>query len=234
MTPTRIRLFRRWFLACALHAVMAARAGGDTPFSGGGLSAPQPLGERLRGHREACAVLAATPIEVRLCDTADVPYDQVLALLALPDALSTLQEAYARARPSGAAPEFEVRPLLDVPNAYFYVNRAKERTEVFEIVRGRDGEGRVELVYFARGERFFGKFSAIIAIGIAPETPGRSHYEVSIFARPESATVRFFARHLRLVKLFFRNKTDELNRIFVAVVREASQPGRETAPAGPT
>ena len=212
----------RFLFFCALCFALPWAVAREQPAKGAGLD-PKTLRERLQDRPEAVAVLDANPIQVKLCDATEVPYEQVLWILGLPDALSALQAAYVRTLPAGTAPEFEVRRMEHVEGGYFYINRQKERTEVLEIVRGRDDQGRVDLLYFARGRRFFGDFSAVIAVLVMPDGDGTSRYQASIFARPDDATVRFFARHLHLVEMFFRTKTAELNRIFVAVVREAGR-----------
>ena len=128
-----------------------------------------------------------------------------------------IQSAYARQLPAGERPEFVVQ--TDGSNRWHYVNKSGQHSEIHELARTQDARaGVVEVVYFSRGRRFFGDFRALIHVRIVGDGgSGFSRYESQVWAYPESALPRFFARHLGLVESFFRDKTSELTELSVRI-----------------
>lgn len=184
------------------------------------MAIPNTLGARLAFEGElARGVLTRRYVEVSGCETVDVPFEKVEGLLAGPDALGRLLAAYTRRLPRA---EQVARSLTrEAPGVYRYDTEDGDPTQVRELHRGRTDGGMLEAVYFSRGRRFFGDFSALIRVVAWPEG-NHTRYRLWVFAYPENALLRFAARNLGLAGRFFRSKSAELCRMASEVIPEAA------------
>ncbi|MBN1556782.1 MAG: hypothetical protein JW951_01400 [Lentisphaerae bacterium] len=165
----------------------------------------------VRAQPRARAVLTNDYIFVRASGTMDTPYALAARLASLSNALAVVQDAYTASLPAGAEPEFVIRNIE--PGRYTYVNRKDERSDILELHRPPPGGDGFDRVFFAAGNRFFGRFRALIAIRVAPAPGGGLAYRAGVYAYPLCAAPRFVVRHLRLADLYFNAKTREIEAV---------------------
>lgn len=177
-------------------------------------SASDDLPARIGKHSAAAELLALNPIRVRTGGQVNVPYAEAAQLLSSPTILADVQAEYARMLPRGERPEFVITQLG--PSTYHYVNRAGQETRIEELFRAEFEGPRSQIAFYAAGRRFFGPFRALIVISAWPAAAGLA-YEAEVYAYPEYAVSRFFARHLGLVERFFRYKTAEIEHRAVRI-----------------
>jgi hypothetical protein len=171
---------------------------------------------RVAGDADGERVLARRPIKVQASGHLDVPYLQAMRMLSSTSLLADVQAEYARLLPPGEAPEFVITQAG--PAEYFYVNKSGQESHIRELHRAEHDGPVTEVVFYTKGRRFFGEFEAVIHIAARPQGEGAA-YETEVFAYPQNAFSRFFARHLRLVSLYFHSKTDEIEDLSVRICR---------------
>jgi hypothetical protein len=171
---------------------------------------------RVGADADARRVLEQNPICVETRGELPIDYAGAVRLFSSPTLLADVQAEYARLLPPGAKPEFVITQTA--PNAYHYVNRLGQETHIRELHRGEHEGPTTEVVYYARGRRFFGDFHAVIHIGAEPRGEGLA-YRARVYAYPENAVSRFVARHFGLVQLFFRNKTAEIEKLSIRIAK---------------
>lgn len=182
----------------------------------GALPAAASLLDQLVADPRARSVLDAHFIPCRSTGEVGVAIGELVQLFSHSNLVDHIQSEYARQLPAGEQPEFVVQP--DGTNRWHYVNKSGHRSEIHELARASDERtGEVEVIYYSRGRRFFGDFRALIQVRITGGAAGRSRYAAEVWAYPESALPRFFARHLGLVESFFRDKTRELTELSVRI-----------------
>ncbi len=161
-------------------------------------------------HPYVASVLSQHYIPVDLAATVPVPFAVVTHLLEQEDILDLIQEEYARLLPPGESPEFVVQQAG--PRRWSYVNRSNQRSVITELFRDIAPPGFAEALFHTKGRRFFGSFEALTHVRLY-EKGDETHYAVNVYAFPVSNTVRFFARHLGLVRRYFEEKTTELSSL---------------------
>ncbi len=169
---------------------------------------------RVGDHEAARRVLARNPIRVEARGEVPIAYADAVRMFASPTLLADVQVEYARLLPPGEKPEFVITQTA--PDAFHYVNKSGQETEIRELHRGEHEGPTTEVVYHAKGRRFFGDFQAVIHIAAAPSGEGIT-YTTCVYAYPENSVSRFFARHLRLVHLFFNSKTAEIEKLSIRI-----------------
>ncbi|MCS6771716.1 MAG: hypothetical protein NZ740_06780 [Kiritimatiellae bacterium] len=180
--------------------------------------------ERVSSHGAASRLLSNHPIVVGTSGFVPIPYESAVRIFESASLLADIQSEYARLLPPGEKPEFQITQIES--NRYYYVNRSGQETWIDEIHRGHHEGPSTEVVFYARGTRFFGPFEALIHIGAGPDGEG-SAYRVRVFAYPENSVSRFLARHLRIVELFFRSKTAEIEKLAVKIGQALAARGSE-------
>jgi hypothetical protein len=146
--------------------------------------------------------------------TVDVSFRDAVMLFEQENLLNDVQAAYAKMLTEGQTPEFTIQ--VDATNQWSYVNKSGQQSVIIELHRLIGAEDRASLVYYSAGERFFGKFRAVIVIDVIPAEHASS-YEVTVYAYPENSFSRFFARHLGVVDRFFHAKTLEITALAVGI-----------------
>lgn len=171
----------------------------------------------LDQHPRAAAVLAEKFIHVTGSGQVDITFEQASALLQRPDLLTDIQTAYAALLQEGQKPEFVIQAVE--PGEYFFENRHRQTTRIFELKRQENEAGGIDFVLFAQGTRSFGDFQSLTHIQIqsCPENPEITLWEVQVFAYPENSMSRFFARNFGIAQRFFRSKTREISGLAVEI-----------------
>jgi hypothetical protein len=162
-------------------------------------------------HAPTQALLGRRTIRVAGQGTIPVDFRAALGVLMQSNLLDRVQQEYANSLPAGQTPEFTLQPLGS--NAWSFVNRQNQRSEVHEVARHFAGTNALFAVFYAKGERFFGLFESLTMIRVTPASEGQVSYTVEVRAYPHQAVSRFVIRHLGLVERFFRNKTKELEGV---------------------
>lgn len=132
-----------------------------------------------------------------------------------PALLKNVQDAYCELIAEDGEPEFTIEQAST--NAYYYINRKGERTDITEVVRRKTAENAYDIIYYSAGKRFFGNYQAVIHVRVEGAGDARCRYVASVYAYPENAVSRFFARRLGMVERFFRNKTREMTGIITTI-----------------
>lgn len=187
----------------------------------------------LSGDEAALAITTKPALRYEAAGTATAPFSEMVRVFASTSLLADIQVEYERLLPEGETPEFTIEQTG--PTAYGYVNREDETSTIREI-RRHEAADYVEVVYHASGERFFGRFDAVIHIRVAPETDDAVAYTARVLAYPASRFLRVLAR-FPLVDLYFQRKTREVAGLSVRIgealcarrdVSRATVPGPET------
>ncbi len=172
--------------------------------------------DRIGGDAAARRVLDRNPIRVETRGAAPIAYSDAVRMFESPSLLADVQAEYARLLPPGEKPEFVITQTA--PDAYHYVNKSGQETDIRELHRAEHEGPATEVVFHAKGRRFFGEFQAVIHIAASPRAAGEGiEYIARVYAYPENSVSRFFARHLRLVHLFFNSKTAEIEQLSVRI-----------------
>jgi hypothetical protein len=162
-------------------------------------------------HAPALALLARNTIEVEGRGTLPVDFHAALRVLSRSNLLDRVQEEYARSLPEGRQPEFVLHPAGS--NTWKFVNRHGQHSEVCEVARVPVPSNALAVVFYAKGERFFGLFESLTFIRAASDDRGRIAYTVRVLAYPHQPVCRFVIRHLGFVERFFQEKTKELEGV---------------------
>lgn len=152
------------------------------------------------------SVLDRRHIHIETRDTVPVEFERALTEFLRDDALTNVQREYMRLLPEGEVPEFTIRELAG--KAYCYTNKHGRTSRVWEIAKAAREAGAFDVVYYARGERFFGWFRAVIHLSAARTPGGEVTYRLDVYAQPESALQRFVVTRLGLVTAYFQSKTE--------------------------
>jgi hypothetical protein len=177
----------------------------------------------LAGFREMPeyrSVLDAHYIEAGGTGLVEVAFRDAVILFERVNLLDDVQAAYAQRLGEGEKPEFVI--AQESTNRWSYVNKSGHESVIQELHRAIQTNGNnAAVVYYTEGERFFGKFRAIIEVLVQPAGEGdASRYEVAVYAYPVNSFSRFFARHLGVVDRFFRDKTREITQLAVTICRD--------------
>lgn len=170
---------------------------------------PTPL--RVEGDADARAVLSRPCIVVTATGHVELPYNGLARAFASENLLGNLQREYALQLPAGEEPEFVI--VQTQPGHYHYVNRVGQESYLREVHRHAHEGPTTELVLHTWGQRFFGRFEAVIHVAVRPDGEGRTAYDAVVYAWPDNGVSRFLARHLGLVERYFRSKTREMEAL---------------------
>lgn len=183
-------------------------------------SADEPIArmrELTAHHPPSTNLLERNTIQVVREGTFALDVKTATDLLMRDDLLDRVQAAYGELLPAGETPEFVVRPVGS--NAWSFVNQHGQQSEIHQVAQVMDPAGNLTVVFYARGERFFGLFESLTAVRATPLDDERMAYEVCVLAYPRQPVFRFIIRHLGLVERYFRNKTEEMEAISMRICR---------------
>ncbi len=170
-----------------------------------------PTQLRVQEDADARAVLSRPCIEVTATGRVELPYEGLARAFSSENLLGDLQREYTRQLPAGERPEFVI--VQTQPGLYHYVNRSGQESHIREVHRGAHEGPITELVLHTWGKRFFGRFEAVIHVAVRPDEAGGVTYDALVYAWPDNGVSRFLARHLGLVKQYFRSKTREIEAL---------------------
>ena len=162
----------------------------------------------------SCALMEQEFIYAETGGMVPVNFCSAVSILQEPSFLDRVQEEYERTLPLGSRPEFTVQ--RSATNAWFYINKKQERTDIAEVGSRITGTETFDLAYYTQGRRFFGTYQALVHIRLA-RCGDETGYTVAVYAYPENGFCRFFARHLQLVEKYFREKTGEISETAVRI-----------------
>lgn len=155
------------------------------------------------------------PIRAETSGIVPVPYGQALAVFSQSNLLACVQREYCELLAENGTPEFTINQTST--NTYFYINANGERTDITEVLRHPSPDGSFNIVLYSVGERFFGRYEALIHVQLTDAGPDGTRYAAVVYAYPENAVSRFFARHLGLVDRYFSKKTGQMAEIVKAI-----------------
>ncbi|MBC8205641.1 MAG: hypothetical protein ISR85_00725 [Kiritimatiellales bacterium] len=186
----------------------------------GGICSAAALEDLAAGHAESEALLKKKKvIHLSAAGDAEMDIQSAETLLNKNDLLLTVQRAYDDLLPAGTEKKAVIRKTRE--GVYFYQNRKGRTTHVEEVSR-RCEPGQVTVLYYAEGERVFGRFQTLAQVVLTEKSEGRCTYEVTVAAYPEASLIRWLGR-AGVMNRFFRSKTDELIDLAVAVADQITQ-----------
>lgn len=168
-------------------------------------------------HEASQVLLAKKPLELKADGIVPIRFNDAARIFCREDMLDAIQRGYEQTLPDGEEPEFRVH--LVSPGTYQFVNCHQQQTEIQEVERTYSQDEHVLISLYTTGSRFFGPFQSLCRVEIWPEEEHSVRYSVRVYARPESATIRFLAR-ISPVEMFFRHKTRQLTDLVVEVCQE--------------
>ncbi len=140
-----------------------------------------------------------------------VRFDALVELLDQPDLILYIQKEYGSAIFTDEANDF---PIARTRNgAYHYINEKNRRTDFLELYRQQTSDISFDLVYLAKGKRYFGKYEVLIHIRAVDADAAGTLYIAEIHAYPRNAALRFFARQFGTIERYFQRKTRRVAHI---------------------
>jgi hypothetical protein len=170
----------------------------------------------LNGH-ESTALLKKKCIQTTVSGVIAPRWDVSIQLLAQPDFIPWIQSAYQRSVSPDSTLSF---PIIETSDGeYHYLNEKNQRTDIFELYRSQTSDTTFDLIYLAKGKRFFGKYEVLIHVHAIDACTAGTVYTASIHAYPKNGPLRFFARRMGSVERYFQNKTKMIANITEKICR---------------
>ena len=155
------------------------------------------------------------PIHAKTKGVVPIEFVQAMDVYAQPDLLSRVQEAYCKLLTDSGTPEFSINQSSS--NTYFYVNKDMQRTDITEVLRRQTSDDTFDIILYSAGTRFFGDYQAVVHVQLTASGDDTTQYHASVYAYPENAFSRFFARRLGLVRRYFKKKTGHMTEIITTI-----------------
>ena len=138
-------------------------------------------------------------------------FDAVARYLSHPDLVQRIQREYRRSVSKDGTIDF---PIIENGNgSYFYINEKNQRTDLFELYRRQTSDSTFDLIYHAKGNRYFGKYEVLTHIRAIDAGAAGTIYIASVYAYPHNGPMRFFARRFGTVERYFQRKTRIIARV---------------------
>lgn len=144
-----------------------------------------------------------------------IKFSKAMEVYAQDALLTRVQTAYCDLLAEGGVPEFTISQSSS--NTYFYVNNEGQRTDITEVMRRKTSEDTFDIILYSAGRRFFGDYQAVVHVQLTDAGNDETHYSAIVYAYPENAVSRFFARHLGLVERYFKKKTCHMTEIITTI-----------------
>jgi len=165
----------------------------------------------LLNDSEASGLLEKKCIHTESGGILPARFDAVVRYLSQPDLVQRIQGEYRRSVSKDGTIDF---PIVGTGSGtYYYVNEKKQRTVISELFRKQTSDGTFDLVYHAKGKRFFGKYEVLIHIRTVDAGAAGTIYTASIHAYPHNGPLRFFARRFGTIERYFQRKTRLIARV---------------------
>ncbi len=191
-----------------------------------GAASKDQLREHLPSGSKAAAVLDRKSIDVAASGQVQADFHTAMKLFLREDMMELVQAQYAAMLPAGESPRFSL--VQTSPGVYSYTNRDQETSEIVECFKIVDESGEFQLLYLTHGERFFGRFEALIHIQAKPAaTPGATDFTVQIHACPQNRVSRAIITRLPVVPWYFRRRTHEMVKVGSAISTELCRQAEE-------
>ena len=158
----------------------------------------------LNGH-ESTALLEKKCIQTTVSGVIAPRWDISLQMLSQPDFIQWIQTEYQRSVSKDGTVGC---PIVEAGEGqYYYLNQKKQRTDIFELHRDQTSDTTFDLIYLAKGKRFFGKYEVLIHVHVIDAGAAGTVYTAGIHAYPNNGPLRFLARRMGSVERYFQNKT---------------------------
>lgn len=178
------------------------------------------FGNGLDVHEPTRTLLSRNPIHLTGGGRVAITFQDAVDILDREDLLTAIQLGYSALLPEGEAPEFTVTKTG--PGRYHYVNRKGQETSIEEVMIQTVPGKSVEVALYSEGIRFFGSYQSLCQIQVIPAGEGQVDYQVTVYARPDSAAVRLFAR-MTPVELYFRHKLNTMTGLVIDVCNQIKE-----------
>ena len=157
------------------------------------------------------ALLEKKCIRTEACGVLPARFDAVVSYLSQPDLVQRIQREYRCSVSKDGTIDF---PIVGTGNgAYYYVNEKNQRTDLFELCRRQTSDSVFDLIYHAKGKRYFGKYEVLIHIRVVDAEAAGTLYIAEIHAYPHNGPLRFLARRFGTVERYFQRKTRLIARV---------------------
>ncbi|QHI70034.1 hypothetical protein [Tichowtungia aerotolerans] len=184
------------------------------------LLAAAVFGDGLDSHAPSQKLLSRDPIRLTGGGRVELSFEDAVGILDRKDLLAAIQRGYSAVLPKGKTPEFTVTQTG--PGTYHYVNRHGQETAVEQVSLETVSGEHAEIALYSEGRRFFGNYQSLCCVTVTPAGEGQVDYSVTVYARPESAAVRIFAR-LTPAELYFRHKLKEMTGLVIDVCNQIKE-----------
>jgi len=158
----------------------------------------------LNGH-EATELLEKKCIRTEVSGVIPPCWSLTTRMLSQPDFIPWIQAEYQRSVSKNESVSYPV--IETTEGTYHYLNKKQQRTDIQELYREQTSETTFDLIYLAKGKRFFGKYEVLIHVHAIDAGAAGTIYTAAIHAYPKNGPLRFFARRMNSVKRYFQNKT---------------------------
>jgi hypothetical protein len=164
----------------------------------------------LDGH-ESAGLLEKKCIHTEVSGVLAPQWDNTTFMLSQPNFIQWIQTEYQRSVSKDGTVNF---PIVATGNgAYHYINKKKQRTDIVELYRKQTSDTTFDLIYHAKGKRFFGKYEVLIHVHAIDAGEAGTIYTATVHAYPSNGPLRFFARKMSSVERYFQRKTKMIARI---------------------
>ncbi|MDI6775274.1 MAG: hypothetical protein QME60_07790 [Verrucomicrobiota bacterium] len=177
-----------------LAGLGASAAGGEPPAADHAAT----LRAILTQHTNYIRILDNNPIYLPVTGRVDAAFDMVREIA--PDV-----ELVARLARAAVDSSFRLRRDPNATNAFTFTNVNKEDCDLLALQNSAAAD-TFSSTTVAEGERFFGRFIAIIRLESERAPDGKAAFVVHLYAYPENAVWRFIARNVRTVSEYFRDR----------------------------
>jgi len=160
---------------------------------------------------DAKALLEKKCIRTEAGGILPVRFDAAVRYLSQPELIQRIQREYRALVSKDGTIDF---PIVETGNGtYYYVNEKNQRTDLLELCRRQTSDSTFDLIYHAKGKRYFGKYEVLIHIRVVDAGSAGTIYTASIHAYPHNGPVRFFARRFGMIERYFQRKTRLIDRV---------------------
>ena len=175
------------------------------------ISAPGLETAKLLNGHESAGLLEKKCIHTEVSGVLTPQWNNTTFMLSQPDFIQWIQAEYRRSVSKDGTVSF---PIVATGNgAYHYINKKKQRTDITELYREQTSDTTFDLIYHAKGKRFFGTYEVLIHVHAINAGDAGTIYTATVHAYPNNGPLRFFARRMSSVERYFERKTKLIAQI---------------------